>query len=144
MSSISTRKALQVCIVCVWSSIAWGDAFTNHAGHAVFGRLTAVSNNVAVIGGRSYPLSVFPESERSRMFDLLQMPLELPPALERRRRMLRERYLRNEALLKAGAKSPDAAAAQRTELEAAWRSALDSAAGIGPSERIRWRRLLVD
>ena len=115
MSSISTRKVLQACIVCAWSSIAWGDSFTNHAGHAVIGRLTAVSNNVAVIGGRAYPLAIFPNAEQARMRDLLQVPNDLPPALAKRRRALRERYLRNEALLKAGAKTSEAADRLRLE-----------------------------
>ena len=143
MPSISTRKVLQVCIVCAWSSIAWGDSFTNHAGHAVSGRLTAVSNNVAVIGGRSYPLSIFPESEQARMRELLQVPLDLPPALASRRIALRERILRNEALLKAGAKTPESAATQRAKLEAAWCHALDSAA-LDPATRSHWLAHLMD
>ena len=76
----------------------------------MIGRLTAVSNNVAVINGRAYPLAIFPDAEQARMRDLLQVPSDLPPALAKRRRALRERYLRNEALLKAGAKTPEAAA----------------------------------
>ena len=127
MPSISTRKALQACIVCVWSSLACASAFTNHAGHAVSGRLTALTNGVAVIGGRAYPLSIFPDSEQARMRELLRVPLALPPALESRRLALRERLLRNEALLKAGVKTPEAAAAQRERLEIAWRRALESA-----------------
>ena len=126
MPSISTRKALQACIVCVWSSLASASAFTNHAGHAVSGRLTALTNGVAVIGGRGYPLSIFPDSEQARMRKLLKIPLALPPALEARRRALRERLLRNEALLKAGAKTPAAAAAQRAKIEAAWHRMLEA------------------
>ena len=143
MSSISTRKALQACIVCVWSSVAWGDSFTNHAGHAVVGRLTAVSNNVAVIGGRAYPLAIFPDSEQARMRDLLQVPSDLPPALAKRRRALRDRYLRNEALLKAGAKTPEAAARQRADLESAWRRSLDSP-DIDRATRSYWLLHLVE
>ena len=127
MPSISTRKALQACIACVWSSLACASAFTNHAGHAVSGRLTALTNGVAVIGGRAYPLSIFPDSEQARMRELLRVPLALSPALESRRLALRERLLRNEALLKAGVKTPEAAAAQRERLEIAWRRALESA-----------------
>ena len=143
MSSISTKKALQVCIVCAWSSIAWGDSFTNHAGHAVVRRLTAISNSVAVIGGRAYPLAIFPDSEQARMRDLLQVPNELPPALAMRRRALRERYLRNEALLKAGAKSPEAAARLREDLEAAWRHALGKA-DVDRATRAYWLSHLAD
>ena len=143
MSSISTRKALQACIVCAWSSIAWGDSFTNHAGHAVIGRLTAVSNNMAVIGGRAYPLSIFPDTEQARMRDLLQVPSDLPPALAKRRRALRERYLRNEALLKAGAKTPEAAARQRADLKSAWRHALGKA-DIDRATRAYWLSHLID
>lgn len=118
-------------------------AFTNHAGHAVVGRLTAVSNNVAVIGGRVYPLAIFPDSEQARMRDLLQVPRDLSPALTKRRCALRERYLRNEALLKAGAKTSESAAAQRAKLEAAWRHALDSAA-LDPVTRSHWFAHLMD
>ena len=143
MPSISTRKALQACIVCVLSSVVWGGAFTNHAGHAVSGRLAALTNGAAVIGGRAYPLSVFPESEQARMRELLQIPLDLPPALASRRISLRERVLRNEALLKAGAKTPESAAAQRAKLEAAWRHALDSAA-LDPVTRSHWFAHLMD
>ncbi len=137
MPSISTRKALQACIVCAWSSLAAASAFTNHAGHAVSGRLTALTNGVAVIGGRSYPLSVFPDAEQARMRALLQVPRALPPALESRRLALRERLLRNEALLKAGAKTPEAAAAQRANLEATWRRAL-KLAPIDDATRADW------
>ena len=139
MPSIFTRKALQACIACVWSSVACATpvAFTNHAGHAVSGRLTALTNGVAVIGGRAYPLSVFPESEQARMRGLLRVPLALPPALESRRLALRERLLRNEALLKAGAKTPDAAAAQRARLEAAWRRSLEDA-NLDDATRTYW------
>ena len=102
-------------------------AFTNHAGHVVSGRLTALTNGIALIDGRSYPLSIFPDSEQARMRELLRVPLALPPALESRRLALRERLLRNEALLKAGAKTPEAAAAQRARLEATWRRSLEDA-----------------
>ncbi len=115
-------------------------AFTNHAGHAVSGRLTALTNGVAVIGGRSYPLSVFPEPEQARMRELLRVPLALPPALESRRLALRERLLRNEALLKAGVKTPDAAAVQRERLETAWRKTLEQAP-IDAATRARWSDL---
>ena len=137
MPSISTRKALQACIVCVWSSVAAASAFTNHAGHVVSGRLTALTNGVALIGGRSYPLSIFPDAEQARMRELLRVPLALPPALESRRLALRERLLRNEALLKAGAKTPDAAAAQRARLEAAWRRSLEDA-NLDDATRTYW------
>ena len=137
MPSISTRKALQACIVCVWSSVAAASAFTNHAGHVVIGRLTALTNGVALIGGRSYPLSIFPDAEQARMRELLRVPLALPPALESRRLALRERLLRNEALLKAGAKTPDAAAAQRANLEATWRRSL-KLAQIDETTRAYW------
>ena len=84
------------------------------------GRLTALTNGVALIGGRSY-----------------RVPLALPPALESRRLALRERLLRNEALLKAGAKTPDAAAAQRAKLEATWRRSL-KLAQIDEATRAYW------
>ena len=92
------------------------------------GRLTALTNGVAVIDGRSYPLSVFPDVEQARMRELL---------LESRRLALRERLLRNEALLKAGAKTPDAAAAQRANLEATWRRSL-KLAQIDEATRAYW------
>ena len=143
MPSISTRKALQACIVCVWSSLACASAFTNHAGHAVSGRLTALTNGVAVIGERAYPLSVFPDSEQARMRELLRVPLALPPLLESRRLALRERLLRNEALLKAGAKTPEAAAAQRARLEIAWRRALEESK-VDVATRDYWNVHLTD
>ncbi len=143
MPSIFTRKALQACIVCAWSSVAAASSFTNHAGHAVSGRLTALTNGVAVIGGRSYPLSVFPDAEQARMRELLRVPLALPPALESRRLALRERLLRNEALLKAGAKTPDAAAAQRANLEATWRRTLETS-NIDVVTRGYWLAHLTD
>ncbi len=143
MPSISTRKALQACIVCVWSSVAAASAFTNHAGHVVSGRLTALTNGVALIGGRSYPLSIFPDAEQARMRELLRVPLALPPALESRRLALRERLLRNEALLKAGAKTPDAAAAQRANLEATWRRTLETS-NIDVVTRGYWLAHLTD
>ena len=137
MPSIFTRKALQACIVCAWSSVAAAASFTNHAGHVVSGRLTALTNGVAVIGGRSYPLSVFPDAEQVRMREFLRVPLALPPALESRRLALRERLLRNEALLKAGAKTPETAAAQRARLEAAWRRSLEDA-NLDDATRTYW------
>jgi hypothetical protein len=109
----------------------------------VSGRLTALTNGVAVIGGRSYPLSVFPDAEQARMRALLQVPRALPPALESRRLALRERLLRNEALLKAGAKTPEAAAAQRANLEATWRRAL-KLAPIDDATRADWLGRLSD
>ena len=101
------------------------------------GRLTAVTNGVALSGGRSYPLSVFPDVEQARMRELLRVPRALPPALESRRLALRERLLRNEALLKAGAKTPDAAAAQRANLETTWRRSL-KLAQIDEATRAYW------
>ena len=143
MPSISTRKALQACIVCVWSSVAAASAFTNHAGHVVSGRLTALTNGVAVIGGRSYPLSVFPDVEQARMRELLRVPLALPPALESRRLAFRERLLRNEALLAAGAKTPESAAAQRKRLETAWRRSLEDS-NVDAATRDYWNARLTD
>lgn len=137
MPYISTKKALLACIACAWSSVAWCDAFTNHAGYVVSGSLTAVSNGFAVIEGRRYPLSIFPDVEQARMRALLNVPFALPPALEARRLALRERLLRNEALLKAGAKTPEDAAAQRARLETAWRRVLESAE-IDEATRAYW------
>ena len=143
--SILYLLAVAVCVPL--SSVGYQSSsnpgFTNHAGHVVSGRLTALTNGIAVIGGRSYPLSVFPEAERARMRKLLQVPLDLPPALASRRIALRERALRNEALLKAGAKTPEAAAAQRAKLEAAWRHALDSS-GMDDATRSYWFAHLLD
>ena len=143
MQSISTRKALQACIVCVLSSAAVASSFTNHAGHVVSGRLVALTNGVAVIAGRAYPLSAFPVSEQDRMRALLQVPHELPPQLANLRRSIRERCLRSEALLKAGAKSPESAAAQRAQLESAWLRALDSAP-MDSASRAYWKAHLFD
>ena len=127
MPYIFTRKALPAFIACVLSSAAHGGTFTNHVGRSVSGQLTAITNGFAVIDSRSYPLSIFPESEQARMRGLLEVPQPLPYDLVALRRSYRERLLRNEALLRAGAKTPEAAAAQRAKLEAAWRRALDEA-----------------
>ena len=71
------------------------------------------------------------------MRESIKVPLALPPVLEARRRALRERLLRNEALLKAGAKTSEAAASQRGKLEAAWRRMLESAE-IDEATRAYW------
>ena len=124
MQYIFTRKALPAFIACVLSSAAFGGSFTNHVGRSVSGQLTSITNGVAVIGSRSYPLSIFPESEQVRMRSLLALPPPLPPDLVALRRSLDERFRRNEALLKAGAKTEAQAAAQRAKLEAVWQRAL--------------------
>ena len=124
MQYIFTRKALPAFIACVLSSAAAGGSFTNHVGRSVSGQLTSITNGVAVIGSRSYPLSIFPEAEQVRMRSLLALPPPLPPDLVALRRSLDERFRRNEALLKAGAKTEAQAAAQRAKLEAVWQRAL--------------------
>jgi hypothetical protein len=141
---IFTRKVLQACIVCVLSSAAGGaapgevaEAYTNHAGHAVCGRLTAITNGYAVIESRRYPLSIFPAAEQERMRSALGAPAELPAALVASRRSLRERWLRNEALLSSGAKSADDAEKTRRRLRAAWRRMLDDA-NLDPATRAFW------
>lgn len=78
-----------------------------------------MSNGVAVIGSRSYPLSVFPESEQARMRSLLALPEPLPPALVALRRSLKERAKRTDALVAVGACSEEAAAAKRVRLQSA-------------------------
>ena len=161
MQSISTRKALQACIACVWSSVAASggtcvaaSAYTNHAGHAVSGLPTAITNGCVVISGRSYPLAVFPEKEQARMYeDLLSGKSRtlataaippLPRKLAAMRLRLRERYLRNEALLKAGAKTEADADAQRTRLINFWRHALDADSSLTPAVRDYWASRLHD
>lgn len=124
MQYIFTRKALPAFIACVLNSAAAAGSFTNHTGRAVSGELTAISNGVAVIGSRGYPLSIFPEAEQVRMRSLLALPPPLPPDLVALRRSLDERFRRNEALLKAGAKTEAQAAAQRAKLESVWQRAL--------------------
>lgn len=147
MRYICTRKAFPAFIACVLSSAVFGDAhanhagravggkltasggvvcesYTNHAGHAVGGKLTAITNRMAVISGRSYPLSAFPEAEQARMRMALSVPLPLPPALEANRRSLRNRLLRSEAMCNAGAKSREEADRRRAEIETAWSAAL--------------------
>ena len=124
MQYIFTRKALPAFIACVLNSAAAAGSFTNHVGRSVSGQLTSITNGVAVIGSRSYPLSIFPEAEQVRMRSLLALPPPLPPDLVALRRSLDERFRRNEALLKAGAKTEAQAAAQRAKLEAVWQRAL--------------------
>ena len=142
MRYISTRKALPAFIACVLSSAAFGGAYTNHAGHVVSGKLTAITNRMAVISGRSYPLSVFPDAEQARMKLALAVPLPLPPALEANRRSLRNRLLRSEALCNAGAKSREDADRRRAEIEAAWSGALDRA-DLDAATREHWRARLM-
>ena len=77
------------------------------------------------------------------MRELLRVPLALPPALEARRLALRERLLRNEALLKAGAKTPEAAAAQRANLEFAWRRTMETST-VDAATRAYWLGRLSD
>ncbi|MBR1870503.1 MAG: hypothetical protein IJ802_01605 [Kiritimatiellae bacterium] len=116
------------------SSAAEEGSFTNHAGRVVSGELKAVTNGVVVIGTRSYPLSIFPEAERARIKAMIDVPPELPPHLAAARRSLRERYMRNEALLKSGAKSPEDAEATRKCLLSIWQRMLDEA-NLAPSTR---------
>jgi hypothetical protein len=130
--SIFTKRVLAACIVCALSNPAFAlsrpcsGVFTNHAGHAVSGVLSSVSNGYVVIGKRRYPLSVFPERERTRMHELLNVARPLPPELLLRFKSLRTRYLRNEALLESGAKSMEDAESQRRRLESAWRKAVEN------------------
>ena len=71
------------------------------------------------------------------MRSALRVPSELPPELAASRRSLRERWLRNEALLASGAKSEEDAEATRSRLRSAWRRMLD-AAGLDPATRAHW------
>ena len=101
-------------------------------------------NGVAVIGSRSYPLSVFPESEQARMRSLLAIPEPLPPALVALRRSLNERAKRTDALVAAGACSEEAAAAKRARLESIWTRAVDAEDALTPAMRKYWRSRLVE
>ena len=139
MRFTSTRKARAACIVCALSSALCGESFTNHAGRAVSGRLTALSNGVAVIAGRTYPLSAFPERERARMRGILAVPEPLPPSLAALRKSLRERALRVAALESAGAKEKTSAAAAREKLQSIWTHALEGDTTISPATREHWR-----
>lgn len=144
MRSISTRKAAAACIACALSSCAWGDAFTNHVGHAVWGRLSTISNGTAVISGHAYPLSVFPDAEQKRMRALLAVPDPLPPSLDALRRSLKERALRADALAAAGAKGEADAAAGRAKLESTWARALNADSSLTPATRSHWLPRLMD
>ena len=148
MRYISTRKARAACIVCALSSVAvlggaQSGSFTNHAGHAVSGVLTSVSNGVAVISGKAYPITAFPEGERARMIGMLGVPQDLPAHLDALRRSLRGRALRAEALEKAGAKTRSEAEAARARLAAMWSRALDADATISSATRDHWRTRLM-
>ena len=143
MQSISTRKARAAFIVCALSSFAWGDAFTNHAGHAVSGRLSSITNGMAVISGRKYPLSVFPGHEQARMRALLDVPGDLPPSLNSLRRSLRERMLRAEALAEAGASDGSDAGTQRAKLQSIWARALDADSTLTTATRRYWLHRLM-
>lgn len=148
MRYISTWKARAACIVCALSSVAvsvgaQSGSFTNHAGHAVSGVLTSVSNGVAVISGRAYPITAFPEVERARMIGMLGLPQDLPAHLDALRRSLRGRVRRVEALEKAGAKTRSEAEAARTRLSAMWSRALDAEATLSAATRDHWRTRLM-
>jgi len=69
--SVSAYNAAAFLRTASTTGGATGKAFTNHVGRSVSGQLTAITNGVAVIGSRSYPLSIFPESEQTRMRALL-------------------------------------------------------------------------
>ena len=144
MQYIFTRKALPAFIACALSSAAAGGSFTNHVGHAVSGELTAITNGVAVIGSRSFPLSIFPESEQARMRELLALPEPLPPTLVALRRSLKERAKRTDALVAAGVSNEDEAAAKRARLQSAWTRALDADSSLSPATRRHWRARLMD
>ncbi len=88
MQSIFTRKAKAAFIACAWSSAALAHSFTNHAGHVVSGELASISNGVAVISGRAYPLTVFPASEQARMRAILGV---VPPPTPREKAVIRYR-----------------------------------------------------
>ena len=144
MLYIFTRKALPAFIACVLSSAAAGGSFTNHVGHSVSGQLTSITNGVAVIGSRIYPLSVFPESEQARMRELLAIPAPLPQSLAALRRALRERALRADALAAAGAKGEADVAAGRAKFESAWARALNADSTLAPATRAYWLPRLMD
>lgn len=111
-----TRKATAAFIVCAWSSLAFGHSFTNHAGHAVSGELTSISNNVAVISGRRVPLSVFPTREQERMRKVLG--IAPPPRQRELDKFLDDKIKRIDALEKAGAISAEEAKVRRTAISA--------------------------
>ena len=76
-------------------------------------------------------------SGKSRTVATAAIP-PLPCKLAAMRLRLRERYLRNEALLKAGAKTEDDADAQRNRLINFWRHALDADSSLTPAVRDYW------
>lgn len=100
MQSTFSRKATAVFIACVWSSAALAHSFTNHAGLVVSGALTSVSNGVAVVSGKAYPLTVFPASEQARMRSILGVPAPSTPR-ERAVARFREEMEKRRAALKA-------------------------------------------
>ena len=94
MQSIFSRKAKAAFIACAWSSAAFAHSFTNHAGHVVSGELSSVSNGVAVVSGKAYPLTVFPASEQARMraiFGVVPQPTPREKAVSRYRKEMEKR-----------------------------------------------------
>ena len=82
------------------------------------GELTSISNNVAVISGRSVPLSIFPPKEQARMRALLGIA---PPPTPRQRELdkfLDDKIKRIDALERAGAIPREEAAARRAAIRA--------------------------
>ncbi len=102
-----------------------------------------MTNGVAVIGSRKYPLSIFPAAEQARMRALLAMPEPLPPSLAALRRSLRERTKRSDALAAAGVCGKDEAAAGRARLQSAWTRALEADESLSPAARAYWRSRLM-
>ena len=141
MPSIFTKRVLAACTACVLSNSAFAQSsqsagvFTNHAGHVVSGTLSSISNGVATIGKRRYPLSIFPDREQARMYGLLNMARALPPELMSLFKSLRERQLRNEALLKSGVKDREKAQSRRRYLHRMWLRAVDEYDLDAPARR---------
>ena len=145
MQCISIKRALPAFIACALSSAAAdGVAFTNHAGHAVSGRLSAITNGFAVVEGRRYPLSIFPAAEQARMRELLALPEPLPPALVALRRSLKERAMRTEALVAAGACGEAEAESKRARLQSIWARALEDESSLSAATRRHWQVRLMD
>ena len=90
---------------------------TNHAGHVVAGELTAVTNGMFTVGGRSLPMKVLPMAEQRRIRALAGQYVRT--AKERQRlKMLDYELRRIDLRLQAGEITEAEAAALRADARA--------------------------
>lgn len=101
-------------------------AVTNHAGHVVSGELQSVTNGNFTVSGKSYPLSVLPDSEQRRVRTAAGQ--DVRPARERQAaKLLANEEKRIAARLAEGEITEEHAAELRSDARETARSAAKSA-----------------